>query len=167
MGGAVSGTSTRADGATLVGLAASVSNDVHPRALLQVLLRLSVAELVAGATEGGDDRVRLRVEAFVPPEGAPEMLQLLGDNVADHLAAAVLNVLGEAAPMLEQSIHADNLREESVERLHALARQAWQASFHDLVREATVLRERDALRPGVDQRIRIGMYFYREPDRQG
>lgn len=152
---------------TFEALATSVSNDVHPRALLQELVRLGVAELVADQRDDAEDGVRLRVDAFVPPEGAPEMLQLLADNVADHLAAAVQNVLGASPPMLEQSIHADNLREDSVDRLHALARQTWRAAFHDLVRTATTLREDDANRPGADQRIRIGMYFYREPDRQG
>lgn len=152
---------------TFEGLAASVSNDVHPRALLQELVRLGVAELVAGERDGDDDRVRLCVDAFVPPEGAPEMLQLLADNVADHLAAAVQNVLGASPPMLEQSIHADDLHPQSVDRLHAMARQTWQAAFHHLVRTATTLREDDASRPGADQRIRIGMYFFREPDRQG
>lgn len=147
-------------------LAASVSNDVYPRALLQELIRLGVAQLEAGDGDDADDRVRLCVDAFVPPEGTPEMLQLLSDNVADHLAAAVQNVLGATPPMLEQSIHADNLRQESVDRLHALARQAWQAAFRDLVRAATTLREGDATRPGADQRIRVGMYFYREPDRR-
>jgi len=152
---------------TFEALATSVSNDVHPRALLQELVRLGVAELVADQRDDAEDRVRLRVDAFVPPEGAPEMLQLLADNVTDHLAAAVQNVLGATPPMLEQSIHADNLRQESVDRLHALARQTWRAAFHDLVRTATTLREDDANRPGADQRIRIGVYFYREPDRQG
>jgi hypothetical protein len=146
-------------------LASSVSNDVRPRTVLQELLRLGVAELVPGASEDAEDRVRLRVDAFVPPEGTPEMLQLLSDNVSDHLAAAVQNVLGATPPMLEQSIYADNLRPQSVELMRALVRKTWQAAFPEIVRKATALREDDSGQEGADQRMRIGMYFYYEPDR--
>lgn len=155
----------RGDTGSFEALAALVSNDVHPRTLLQELLRLGVAERVAGASGNGEDRVRLCADAFVPREGTPEMLQLLSDNVSDHLAAAVQNVLGAAPPMLEQSIHADNLRPQSVERMHALARKTWQGAFQEIVRRATTLREDDAGQEGANQRIRIGMYFYHEPDR--
>jgi len=63
-----------------------------------------------GNQQDADDRVRLCADAFVPKDGAAEMLQLRSDNVGDHLAAAVQNVIGNAPPMLEQSIFADKLR---------------------------------------------------------
>ena len=146
-------------------LAASVSNDVRPRALLQELLRLGVAELVAEDREDAEDRVRLRVDAFVPREGTPELLQLLADNVSDHLAAAVHNVIGTTPSMLEQSIYAGSLRPQSVERMRSLVRKTWRAAFPEIVRQATALREDDTDQDGADQRIRIGMYFYHGPDR--
>jgi hypothetical protein len=148
---------------TFEALAASVSNDVHPRTMLQELLRLGVAELVEGSADGGDDRVRLCADAFVPRDGAPEMLQLLSDNVGDHLAAAVQNVLGATPPMLEQSIYADKLRPESVEEMGALARQVWQGAFNDIVRQATALSDQDAGQAGAAHRLRVGMYFYHSP----
>jgi hypothetical protein len=144
-------------------LAASVSNDVHPRTVLQELVRLGVAEFVAGKTRDDDDRLRLCADAFVPRDGTPEMLQLLSDNVGDHLAAAVRNVMGGESPLLEQSIFADSLRPQSAEQMHALARKVWQGAFHDIVRKATALSERDAGREGADRRIRVGMYFYHAP----
>ena len=149
---------------TFEALAASVSNDVHPRTVLQELVRLGVAEFVAGPSDSADDQIRLCADAFVPKDGAAEMLQLLSDNVGDHLAAAVQNVLGATPAMLEQSIYADNLRPQSVDRMNALARKAWQAAFHEIVGKATALRENDAGQEGADQRIRVGMYFYHAPD---
>jgi uncharacterized protein DUF6502 len=145
---------------TFDALAASVSNDVHPRTVLQELVRLGVAEMVEGASEDGDDRIRLCADAFVPKDGAAEMLQLLSDNVGDHLAAAVENVIGSTPPMLEQSIFADCLRTKSVEEMNALARKVWQGAFREIVRKATALSDRDAGQEGADQRIRVGMYFY-------
>lgn len=149
---------------TFEALAASVSNDVHPRTVLQELVRLGVAELVEGESEDADDRVRLRADAFVPTDGAAEMLQLLSDNVGDHLAAAVENVLGSTPPMLEQSIFADSLRPQSVEQMNALARKVWQGAFNEIVRTATALSDKDAGRENADQRIRVGMYFYHGPN---
>ncbi len=147
-------------------LAASVSSDVHPRTVLQELLRLGIAELVAGPSDGDADRIRICADAFVPKDGMPELLQLLSDNVGDHLAAAVQNVLGVEPAMLEQSIYANRLRPESVVQLQAMARGFWQHAFQPLVHKATVLRDQDAGREGVQHRIRFGMYFFHEPDRK-
>lgn len=149
---------------TFEALAASTSNDVHPRTVLQELVRLGVAELVEGKTEDADDRVRLCADAFVPRDGTPEMLQLLSDNVGDHLAAAVQNVIGNTPAMLEQSIFADKLRPQSVEQMNALARKVWQGAFHEIVRKATALSDKDAGQDGAEHRVRVGMYFYHAPD---
>lgn len=149
---------------TFEALAASVSNDVHPRTVLQELVRLGVAEVVEGTSEDDDDRISLCADAFVPKDGTAEMLRLLSDNVGDHLAAAVENVLGRTPPMLEQSIYANSLRAKSVEQMNTLARKVWQGAFHEIVRKATALGDKDAGQEGADQRIRVGMYFYHGPN---
>lgn len=142
-------------------LAASVSNDVRPHALLQELIRLGVARRV----ETDCDKVSLCADAFVPKEGAVEMLQLFSDNVGDHLAAAAHNLRqGTDAPMLEQSVFADGLSPESVAAMTKLVRQVWIKAFHEIVRDATVLTDQDRDKPGADQRMRVGMYFYHGPD---
>jgi hypothetical protein len=145
-------------------LAASVSNDVGSHALLQELIRLGIAARVETDSDAEGGKVRLCVDAFVPKEGAAEMLQLLSDNVGDHLAAAAHNLRGTKAPMLEQSVFADSLRPESVAAMNALARQVWQSAFHDIVRDATALSDQDRGQSGADQRVRIGMYFYHGPN---
>jgi len=145
-------------------LAASVSNDVGSHALLQELIRLGIATRVETDLDAEGGKVSLCVDAFVPREGAAEMLRLLSDNVGDHLAAATHNVRGTNAPMLEQSVFADNLRPESVAAINALARQVWQGAFHDIVRDATALSDRDRGQSGADQRVRVGMYFYQGPN---
>ena len=147
-------------------LAASVSNDVHPKTVLQELIRLGVARRAEAAPDGSGDRVSLCADAFVPRQGAAEMLQLFSDNVGDHIAAAAHNLTGGNAPMLEQSVFADGLRPESAAALGALARRIWSDAFHDVVREATELSDQDQAQPGADRRIRIGMYFYQGPDHE-
>ena len=147
-------------------LAASVSNDVGSYALLQELIRLGIATRVEADSDAEGGKVSLCVDAFVPKEGAAEMMQLFSDNVGDHLAAATHNLRGTNAPMLEQSVFADGLRPESVDAMSALARQIWSSAFHDIVRDATKLNARDRGRSGADQRVRIGMYFYHGPDKE-
>ena len=145
-------------------LAASVSSDVHPHTLLRELIRLGVADCLDTESHGEGDKVRLSTQALVPKKGAAEMLQLFSDNVADHLAAATHNLRQPSAPMLEQSVFADDLRPESVAAMNALARQIWLRAFHEIVRDATRLCEQDRGQGGADQRVRIGMYFYHGPN---
>jgi hypothetical protein len=92
------------------------------------------------------------------------MLQLFADNVADHLAAATYNLRRRGDAMPEQSVYADELRPESVAAMGALARQLWLGAFQDIVREASAKSDADRGQSGADQRVRIGMYFYRGPD---
>jgi len=145
-------------------LAASVTNDVGSHALLQELIRLGIAKRLEVDSNAEGGKVCLCVDAFVPKEGVAEMLQLLSDNVADHLAAAAHNLRGTNAPMLEQSVFVDSLRPESVAAMNMLARQLWSSAFHDIVRDATALNDQDRGQSGADQRVRIGMYFYHGPD---
>jgi hypothetical protein len=145
-------------------LAASVTKDVHPHTLLRELIRLGIAARLDTDTDAGGDKVRLCTEAFVPSEGAAEMLQLFSDNLADHLAAATHNLRQSGTPMLEQSVFADDLRPESVAAMNALARQIWLRAFHEVVRDATALSNQDRGQSGADQRVRIGMYFYHGPN---
>ena len=149
---------------TFEALAASVSNDVHPHTLLQELIRLGVARRDEAALKSEGDKIRLCMDAFVPKEGVTEMLQLLSDNVGDHLAAAASNFTGTNPPMLEQSIYADSLRTESVEAMETLVRRIWSGAFHDIVRDATALSDQDRGQSDANQRIRVGMYFYRGPN---
>ena len=145
-------------------LAAATCKDVHPHTLLRELIRLGVARPVE--TEPGvlGEQVSLCLEAFVPRQGSAEMLQLFADNVGDHLAVASHNLSQSGQPMLEQAIFADELSAESVTALNTLALQLWNQAFHEFVREATRLSDLDRGRADANQRVRLGMYFYRGPD---
>lgn len=143
-------------------LAASVSTDVHPRAVLEELLRLGVVESVSRGGKDGASKLHLCSEAFVPAEGYAEMLQLFADNVGDHIAAASHNLGGEGEPMLEQSVFADGLSPQSADILGVLARKVWARAFSEMVREATRLSQQDEGQPDADRRVRLGMYYYQD-----
>lgn len=142
-------------------LAQSVSSDVHPRTLLQELIRLGVVRPVGA--EGANDKLMLCTDAFVPKDGFAEMLRLFAANVGDHIATAVHNIGGGGDPMLEQSVYANELRPESAATLSALSRQIWAKAFREVAAEATRLCRRDRGKPDANQRMRFGMYYYKGP----
>jgi hypothetical protein len=141
-------------------LVAQISSDVRPRAVLDELQRL-------GAVAEEPDGVRLLAGGFAPRQGLEEMAWLFSDNLHDHLAAACLNLQGEAN-FLEQSIFVDELTPASAERLHKVSQQAWAQAFKTVMQEAQARFDDDALHAKAEdrtRRARFGAYFYAE--RQG
>lgn len=137
------------------GLVLGISSDVRPRAVLDELVRLGMAEETA-------DEVRLLAPGFVPRQGFAEMAQLLQDNLHDHVAAASLNLDG-GHNYLEQSVFVDQLSAESAQQLHAAAAKAWRQAFKTVMREAQARYDHDQAHTEPAQRIhraRFGSYFY-------
>lgn len=148
-------------GVTFEALAREVSVDVHPRTVMDELLRLGLVTLE------GDLLIPVSL-SFLPSRRLDELTSLFAANAADHMAAAVNNLTTDAPRYLEQSVFADGLGAASVDDLHELAREAWQQAFETMVKEA---RKRvaadDGVPPGEQHRMRFGVYFYGEPQAAG
>jgi hypothetical protein len=140
-------------------LARSVTRDVHPRSLLEELCRLGLVRL-----DDATDSVVVVRDAFVPSDDQSRMFGFLANNVGDHLAAAVSNVLVEGEPHLEQAIFADELSQRSLAKVRKLVGAQWKALLTALVPEIQALIEAD-LKAGrvVDQRLRVGLYSFQAP----
>lgn len=134
-------------------LVESVSTDVRPRAVLDDWLRLGVARL-----EG--DMVILNQAAFVAPKGLEEKSFFMGRNIADHIAAASHNLIGEGSPHLDRSVHYSNLTESSVKALSEAAERTGMQALLTLNRMALELAARDKTDPAAVQRVNFGLYFY-------
>ncbi|QPF71997.1 hypothetical protein G8A07_03000 [Roseateles sp. DAIF2] len=137
-------------------LVAAVSQDVRPRAVLDELLRLGAV------TQDADGRVELQADGFAPRQGLEEMGWLFSANLHDHAAAASLNLQG-GHNFLEQSIFVDEITQDSAERLHKVAQQAWRQAFKTVMHEAQTRFDadaRDATPEQRNQRARFGVYFY-------
>ena len=140
-------------------LAQSVTQDVHPRTLLDELCRLGLAEL-----DETTDTVRLIRDSFVPRHDQSRMLGFLGANVGDHMAAAVANLLAESPGHLEQAVFADELSDESTAALRALVAERWKALLAGLVPSIQELIDGDAKAARTaDRRVRVGLYSYHAP----
>ena len=139
-------------------LAQSITRDVHPRSMLDELLRLGLARF-----DEDSDVVSLVPGEFVPQGDFRQMLGFLGDNVGDHLQAAVDNVIRGTGQHVEQAVFADELSAESLATLHPLVMAQWQTLRDAMVPTIGALIEADRLagRP-QDQRVRIGLYTFTE-----
>jgi hypothetical protein len=169
-------------------LAQAITRDVHPRSLLDDLLRLGLARLDADT-----DTVRLMRDGFVPLGDSARMLQVLGRNVGAHLEGAVDNVLHDSgmaaapadgadqaagagpadAPLatphrhFEQAIFASGLSEASLAEFRQLVTAQWQAMLQTVVPALEALIARDAAQAGVAdpsqaaaQQVRLGLYTH-------
>ncbi len=143
-------------------LVAGISRDVHPRPVLDELVRLRMVETIGP----GEARVRLLRHAFVPDADAGQMLQLARDNLADHCAAVAGNLNGGGRRFLEQAIYSDGLTAESARQFNRETLDAWESVFASLMPRLQSLFETDRTsgRPR-DHRVRLGMYSLAVPER--
>lgn len=144
-------------------LAASVTTDVRPRALLDEWLDRGIATLDA------DGKVRLEQAAFIPHGMREEQMFFFARNLHDHVAAATANVLAaEAAPFLDRSVHYDRLSGEAAARLEAAAREAAERLLLDVNRTALGISDADDAGAGDGatrrHRVNLGVYLYLEEE---
>lgn len=132
------------------------SRDVRPRAVLDELLRLGVAE----ETDAG---VRLLAEGFAPRRGFDAMAALFAANLHDHAAAAVANLRGQSN-FLEQAVFVDEITAASASELSQVAVAAWKQAMRQVMDKAQQRFDADQALPPAQrsQRARLGIYFYSE-----
>ena len=136
-------------------LVRSVTRDVHPRPVLDEMLRLGIVE-AEGRTA---DRLRLLQSAYVPAADQAEQLRLAHDNLADHVAAIVGNLQGGGQRFLEQSVYSDELTEASARLFNREMAAVWQKTFDLLMPRLQALHEADRLAAEPrDHRVRLGLY---------
>jgi hypothetical protein len=138
-------------------LAQEITRDVHPRSLLDELVRLRLAEL-----NPERDTVALVRDAFVPRGDRVRMLQYLGHNVGDHLSGAVANVLGDGQRHFEQAIYAEGLSEASVREAWQHIGELWKGLLAALVPTLEGKVARDRPHEGATYRLRLGLYTFDE-----
>jgi hypothetical protein len=143
-------------------LARTVTQDVHPRTLLDELIRLKLARWDAPT-----DTVSLLEEAFTPHGDLQDMLGFLGSNVGDHLQAAVDNVLSSHSLHFEQAVFAQGLSPAVVEEVRALARRHWKALMAEAVPmlEARLAESAQAVasgQPAPRHRVRLGLFSFHD-----
>ncbi len=144
-------------------LSQSVTRDFHSRAVLDELVRL-------GRIEIRDDIARLDQQRAIADRSFVLTMDYIARNVHDHLAAiegnfSAAQTVGGGLPHLEHSAAAENLSPESIQTLQELARRVLESSKRRISALTEKCVERDSQHPGSQAlRMRLGMYFYSEPE---
>ena len=138
-------------------LVATIRTDIRSRPMLDEWLRLGVVEL------DGQDRVCLKTKAFVPKKNSEEKAFYFGQNLHDHIAVSVNNMIGEQASELERSVYYQRLTPASIETLKKLATDLGMRAVQEVNRLALELDRLDAGRADANQRMNFGLYFYCGP----
>ncbi|MEM7269577.1 MAG: DUF6502 family protein [Pseudomonadota bacterium] len=136
-------------------LARAVNQDIRPRTMLDELERQNLARW-----EG--DRLHLIRDAFLGPADLEQKVYFFAENVGDHLAAAVENLLSDKPPFMERAVFYNRLRPASVDEIEAKAREAGAALLVELNKDALERQTEDAPEPEATERFRFGVFFYRE-----
>ena len=134
-------------------LAASVSKDIHPRALLDEMRRI-------GAINVDGDYVTLLHLEYQPPKDQDELIKLAGDNIGDHISAVRYNISNTGNPLLERSVFVGGLTQAAARHGAELARTAWAQSLGNLRSKLQSLADLDQHESENNWRVRIGMYAY-------
>ncbi|WP_052501066.1 DUF6502 family protein [Jannaschia aquimarina] len=129
-------------------LARAVRQDVHPRTLLDLLVE-------AGTVRVADDTVELLSRAYAPGRGSSEQLAYLADNLHDHGAAAVANVL-DGPRFFDRAAHYSGLTFAQAEALGRIY-EAKQMNVLQVVGERAAGMQGDG-----PVRVRFGGYGYWE-----
>jgi hypothetical protein len=135
-------------------LARTIVTDVHPRAVLDELVRLGLA------LENGD-QIKLLADTFTPKRESDELLNLLCDNAGAMLSTSVENVMKTRPSQLEQSIWGEGISMECAEKIAAIASAGWRNAHESLF--AAISDAPEAPTGERKHRIRIGMYVNYEP----
>ncbi len=130
-------------------LARSLVTDVHPRAILDELVRLGLASEAEGSVE-------LLSDTFTPKGRSDALLALMKDNSSAMLDTSVANVLATRPLQLEQSIWGLGISLESAQKIAGVAADGWRDAHAKLFEAISDAPE--AAKGDETYRIRIGMY---------
>jgi hypothetical protein len=139
------------------GLVASVNSDIRSRVVLDEWLRRGLVQL------DEERRVCLNAEAFVPAADSEDKAFYFGHNLHDHAAAATSNLLGDAPPFLERSVHFGSLPADLVRSLAQQAESAGMKALLAINKSARAERQDAQDDSAPRERMTFGVYFFSEP----
>lgn len=139
-------------------LVQSISKDFRPRVVLDEWLRQGIVTL------DDDDRVHLRIDAFVHPQDLEEKHYYFGQNIHDHLAATAHNLSGAQPPFLERCVFYDKLTEKSCAELAEHSNIVGMVALHSFNKRAAELQKQDQGSQDAIHRTNFGLYHYSEPE---
>lgn len=142
------------EGLSFEALVHSVSRDMHPRTLLDELERQGAVAIEA-------DRITLLTDGYLPT-GDEAKLDYFAANLGDHAEAAVTNLNADEAPFFERAVHYNQLSDDSLAALEAMARTKQHTMMKELNAEANRLQRKDKHNKTAQGCFRFGAFIYLE-----
>lgn len=136
-------------------LVKQISSEKHPRSILLELKRI-------GVVVEEDEYVFLQAGSFTPTPKMDESKQLFTENISDHLAAGLHNLVKSDNAFLEQAIFADELTQKSIDELKKLSIVLWEDMVNKVVTAAIEQCKQDENSPEANQRFRLGIFQYND-----
>lgn len=137
-------------------LVQSVSKDFRARVVLDEWIRQGIVTL------DNNDRVHLCAEAFIQPQNIEEKYYYFGQNIHDHMAATVHNLIGSEPPFLERCVFYDRLSAESAKELAEYSRTVGMRALQAVNKRAAELQKRDKGQAEAVYRTNFGVYNFYE-----
>lgn len=153
-------TARSADALSFEGLVTSINRDVRPRTVLDELRRQGLVTIE-------DDLVTLDAIAVLGPADLDQKVHFFAENVGDHIAAAVDNLLAQDPRFMERAVFYNRLTPASVDAIEAEARKLGSQVMAELNRLAHERQSADLEAPEGTHRFRYGVFFYREDEAAG
>lgn len=140
---------------SFISLAGALTNDIHPRALLDECLNRGIVKIDV------DDMVYLVEESLVPAGNLDEKAHFFSQTIHDHISAAGHNLNGNQPPFLDRFVWHEGLTEEDAETIAATARKAAMNALKVVNNQAVELKQKN-LDNGIqsDRRIHFGTFYY-------
>lgn len=140
---------------SFISLAGSLTNDIHPRALLDECLNRGIVRIDV------DDMVYLVEESLVPASNLDEKAHFFSQTIHDHISAAEHNLNGNQPPFLDRFVWHEGLTEEDVDTIAATARKAAMNALKTVNNQAVELKQKNLDSGAVgDRRMHFGTFYY-------
>jgi len=140
-------------------LVRSITQDVHPRTLLDALRTVG---LLRQLEEGS---IELVEAGYVPDQSWEEKLFFAGKNLGAHSETIVHNLLGEEPPQLDRAVYYYCLTPQAADHLEQWARKEALDLLTRFNREAARLQAESQSTPeAATEHVHLGAYFNRNQD---
>lgn len=139
------------------GLVTSINRDVRPRTVLDELRRQGLVRVER-------DLISLDAVSVLGPADLDQKVHFFAENVGDHIAAAVDNLLAEDPRFMERAVFYNRLTPGSIDEIEAEARKLGTQVMAELNRMAHDRQTADLEAPDGTHRFRYGVFFYREDE---
>lgn len=136
-------------------LAESLTNDIHPRALMDECISRGIVNLT------DDGMVHLVPESLMPEDDLDEKAHLFGQSIHDHISAAEFNLNGGNPPFLDKFVCDEGLTESDVKDIAAAARKAAMNALKQVNNQVLEHKKQHCNTDNkLEYRIHFGTFFY-------